>query len=140
MQSMLLSWAPNQVVSLERETAGNGVLPVSGIAWGGASGRPIKRVEVSLDGGRTWQDVTLRSDELPAPLPRGDDAKHAKQWSWVRWHGDIPLPDAVAKEGGEVTVVCRATDSAGQQQPDNMFVPSGYLYNGYHHTKLRLKA
>jgi DMSO/TMAO reductase YedYZ molybdopterin-dependent catalytic subunit len=72
-----------------------GPCALEGRAWSGHA--PIERVEVSVDGGRSWNDATL--GEAPSEFAwRG--------WSY-RW-------DARA---GEHELCCRATDAAGNTQP-----------------------
>ena len=71
---------------------------------------PIIRVEWSQDGGDTWSEA-----ELPGPQP---------QYSWARfefaWDG----------ETGERVIMTRATDTAGNTQPDRVpFNEKGYLFN-----------
>ena len=70
---------------------------LEGRAWSGWG--PIARVEVSVDGGRSWQDATL--DE-----PVGE-------FGWVRW--SYPWEDA---RPGEYVLCSRASDAAGNVQPD----------------------
>ncbi len=69
---------------------------IRGLAWSGA-GR-ITRVEVSVDGGETWQDAHR---ELPH-----------ERWLWQRWshlwHAENP---------GKYAILARATDEAGRVQP-----------------------
>jgi sulfane dehydrogenase subunit SoxC len=79
---------------------------LEGRAWSGWG--PIERVEVSTDGGETWADAEL--DE-----PVGDFGW--RRWSY-RW-------DEVAP--GEHELLCRATDGAGNTQPDE----GGWNYGGY---------
>jgi DMSO/TMAO reductase YedYZ molybdopterin-dependent catalytic subunit len=79
-----------------------------GKAWSGSA--PISRVEVSTDGGATWSDADLR------PGPPG-------AWSsWTfAWDADQP---------GEVELLCRATDEAGNVQPDEPeWNAGGYVNN-----------
>jgi sulfane dehydrogenase subunit SoxC len=71
---------------------------LSGRAWSGHG--PVTRVEVSTDGGRTWADAEVG----PAPSAY---AWHPWSFSW-----DPPVP-------GEYEVRCRATDAAGNVQPDD---------------------
>lgn len=66
--------------------------------WAFASSRDIVRVDVSVDGGRTW---------VQARLEREPDAK----WSWTLWEADADL----AKGEHEITV--RAWDDAGKRSP-----------------------
>jgi sulfane dehydrogenase subunit SoxC len=89
-----------------------------GRAWSGLA--PIERVEVSVDGGETWQDANL---DAPA-------AEHAwTPWSY-RWEPG---------EAGEYQLQCRATDGAGNGQPflpagaDN---PQGLANNGIHSVRV----
>ena len=70
----------------------------------------ISRVEWSVDSGRTW-----RNAELTTPQP---------DHSWVQFEFTW---DA---EAGEHTIMTRATDSAGNTQPDHVpFNEKGYLFN-----------
>jgi sulfane dehydrogenase subunit SoxC len=69
---------------------------IEGRAWSGAGS--IESVEVSEDGGATWQAAEVE----PAGGP------HA----WQRWTFEW-RPDAT----GEYELCCRAVDSAGHQQP-----------------------
>ncbi len=71
---------------------------------------PISRVEWSTDGGRTWHDAVLAT-----PQP---------DYSWVKFEFTW---DA---EAGEHTIMTRATDSAGNTQPNHVpFNEKGYLFN-----------
>jgi sulfite oxidase len=91
----------------------HGMLSLSGIAWAGE--REVARVEVSLDGGRTWRAATLSS--------------HGGSGAWRRWDLNIELGD----EPGALTIAVRATDDRGDTQPERSeWNPLGYLWNGYH--------
>lgn len=103
VNSLIVSPAPDARVEAGRK------LRVRGWAWSGSA--PILRVEVSIDGGRSWEDAQL--DAMPEP--------HA----WRGWSIDV-LP-AVA---GERTLLARAHDAAGQAQPDRPeWNVHGYGYN-----------
>lgn len=69
---------------------------LSGRAWSGLG--PIERVEVSVDGGATWDDARLG----PQPSP----------WAWRAWEWRWE-----AGEPGAHELCCRATDRAGNTQP-----------------------
>ena len=70
----------------------------------------IARVEWSADGGAVWNDA-----ELPGPQP---------QYSWARFEF------AWDAETGERVIMTRATDAAGNTQPDRVpFNEKGYLFN-----------
>jgi sulfane dehydrogenase subunit SoxC len=69
--------------------------PVSGVAWSGR-GR-ITRVEVSVDGGRSWQDATLQE-----PVLSRAHTRFSRMWEW---------------RGQEAVLLSRATDETGYVQP-----------------------
>jgi sulfane dehydrogenase subunit SoxC len=70
---------------------------IEGRAWSGQG--TVESVEVSSDGGDTWRPAALD----PASAP------HAwRRWTFA-WHPDGP---------GDYELCCRATDSAGNRQPD----------------------
>jgi DMSO/TMAO reductase YedYZ molybdopterin-dependent catalytic subunit len=83
-------------------------LPVGGIAMGGDQG--VARVEVSIDGGATWEDATLGRDE--------------GRYSFRRFDAEV----ALSMTGrGPRTLMSRCTNSAGQVQPMTPnWNPGGY--------------
>ena len=86
--------------------------PGSHRVWGYAQSPtgPIVRVEWSVDSGRTWSDSTVLEPQV--------------QYSWARFEF---MWDA---EPGEHVVMTRATDAAGNTQPDEIpFNEKGYLFN-----------
>ena len=82
----------------------------------------VTKVEVSVDGGKTWADAKV--DKLLSP------------GAWQRFRYDWKPADA-----GPVTVLSRATDSAGNVQPE-VSPPnrSGYFWNGWDRVKCEVKA
>ena len=68
---------------------------ISGLAWSGR-GR-VARVEVSCDGGGTWRDAALEGPVLSKAFTR-----FTLPWNW---------------DGGEATLLSRATDETGDVQP-----------------------
>src|SRR5215218_2666217 len=85
--------------------------PIAGIAFAGDRG--ISKVEVSIDGGNTWQSASIKD-----PLSRN---------SWVLW-----ALEWIPQNKGKYNIVVRATDKAGSIQTaeirDNY--PNGAT--GYH--------
>lgn len=69
---------------------------ITGAAW---SDGPVTRIEVSTDGGRTWQDGEFID-------PQG-------AWSWRRWRYRWQVPSAA----GDAVLMSRATDAKGRTQP-----------------------
>jgi DMSO/TMAO reductase YedYZ molybdopterin-dependent catalytic subunit len=88
---------------------------IGGIAFAGDRG--VKKVEVSMDGGLTWQQATLDP-------PISPDA-------WVFWK--LPWRPTIV---GTYTLVVRATDGQGQVQTGHYqsVVPGGV--KGYHKEKV----
>jgi DMSO/TMAO reductase YedYZ molybdopterin-dependent catalytic subunit len=81
---------------------------VRGFAWSPVG--QIRRVEVSLDRGATWQPAALREPNIPR--------------AWVRWDFEW---DA---RPGDYTILTRATDDKGNSQPSNIpWNAQGYGYN-----------
>ena len=74
-------------------------ITVEGWAWSGYGA--IARIEVAVDGGDTWTDAHL--------------GKPATAYSWAPWQCTVSLPPAA-----RVTLRSRATDSAGNTQPDTI--------------------
>jgi sulfane dehydrogenase subunit SoxC len=75
--------------------AGAGFYEVTGIAWTGRG--TITRVEISIDGGTTWEEAALQSPVLPRAHTRF-------RWPW-RW------------DGRETMLASRCTDDTGYTQP-----------------------
>ncbi len=81
-----------------------------------ATARAIVRVDVSMDGGRSWSQAELDHD---ADAP----------WSWTFWTATLDLA------AGEHELAVRAWDSAGQTQPaqaDDTWNFKGYLSAAWH--------
>ncbi|MED5618323.1 SorT family sulfite dehydrogenase catalytic subunit [Ideonella sp. BN130291] len=79
------------------EPAKAGRTMVTGVAFSGGS--PIKRVEVSVDGGRSWRDAKLVGPDLG-------------KYAWRQF----ALPVDLA--AGTHVIASRATDAAGNVQPE----------------------
>jgi DMSO/TMAO reductase YedYZ molybdopterin-dependent catalytic subunit len=100
-------------------TAEPGDITIRGVAWSGAA--PIVQVEVSIDG-TPWQSATLV----------GEPRRHSWQW----WELPAHLADPVG-----ISIRARATDRAGQTQPDMPhWNPLGYANNAIHQVHLAAAA
>ncbi len=85
-----------------------GGVAVHGAAWAGEA--DIVKVEVSTDGGASWNAAGL-----------GHDHAH---YAWRLWSYEWKA------KSGAYTILSRATDSQGRTQPATpVWNPSGYLYN-----------
>ncbi|KAL4939113.1 hypothetical protein BDV06DRAFT_231271 [Aspergillus oleicola] len=81
---------------------------VAGFAYSGG-GHPVRRVEVSLDGGQNWLYCIRRFPDRPI---RHDN----KFWTWVHWHVDVEIIQLA--QAKSITVRC--TDSAENTQPQDL--------------------
>jgi sulfane dehydrogenase subunit SoxC len=73
----------------------HGFYEIRGIAWSG--GGKITKVEVTVDGGKTWKDA-----EIQGPAYSKAYTRFVYPWSW---------------NGEEVTIASRCTDERGSTQP-----------------------
>ena len=84
----------------------SGSLPIAGVAFAGDRG--ISKVEVSTDGGSTWNQAELKTPKSP--------------YSWVLW-----AYEWTPTTNGNQTIIVRATDGSGQAQDstDSQPFPNG---------------
>jgi len=90
----------------------NSHVVVRGVAFD--SGYGIKKVELSFDGGKTWQEAKLKAD----------NGRYAYRGFY--------LPYKPTKYG-KVKIMARATNNLGQTQPfphEIKWNHGGYMYNG----------
>ena len=93
---------------------------IQGVAWAGEAN--VKSVEVSTDGGTSWQPAKLGSDQ--------------SRYAWRLWSFDWKAPKT-----GDYVFMSRATDSQGRTQPtEGVWNPSGYLYNAIDQVKIHVAA
>ncbi|KAK7282757.1 hypothetical protein RIF29_11788 [Crotalaria pallida] len=78
-----------------------------GYAYSGG-GRKVTRVEVTLDGGETWQVSTLDHQEKPN--------KYGKYWCWCFWSLEVEVLDLL----GAKEIAVRAWDEALNIQPEKL--------------------
>ena len=97
-----------------QKLAGPGWYELTGLAWSGQG--LIDRVEITLDGGRTWQDARLQQPRFPKAFTR-----FRLPWQW---------------DGKPAVIASRATDESGYVQPAKEELVavrgtnSGYHFNG----------
>jgi sulfite oxidase len=111
---------------LDGETVLGGKTTVRGWAVAGGD-RQVARVEISTDGGRSWQGAALQNG-----------AQNEESWGWTFW--TAPL-DLAALGKGEHEIVCRAFDSAAQTQPretSEVWNFKGYANNAWHRVRVRV--
>ena len=92
---------------------------VTGVAWTGTG--TVSQVEVSSDGGQTWQPARFTSE------PRAG--------TWRLWEADVAIRSA-----GEQRIRARATDSDGHTQPERASPnPAGYGNNSIHEVRVNAR-
>jgi hypothetical protein len=108
----------SRIDSPQAGTVSAGSVAIGGVAFAGDRG--IQRVELSLDGGQTWQATDL----LPPLSPL----------TWVFWR------TAATLQPGVTDLVVRATDGTGRLQTDQQTdtFPSGA--SGYHRIRLQVRG
>jgi sulfane dehydrogenase subunit SoxC len=72
-----------------------GSYEITGLAWSGGSA--IRKVEVSLDGGKTWKQAAIKGDAHPSAF-----TQFGLEWNW---------------NGEEALLQSRCTDDRGKVQP-----------------------
>ena len=88
---------------------------IAGVAFAGDRG--ISKVEVSVDGGNTWNEATLKPPHSP--------------YSWVLWAYEW-TPTAA----GTASIIVRATDGQGQLQDPTVVQPFPDGASGYSTTQI----
>lgn len=114
LNAVIWSPLPGKVLSA-------GAVDVAGWAMASA-GQMIARVEVSPDGGRTWVEAVL--------------SEEGTRWTWRFWSARVTLAP------GEHTIVARATDSAGNRQPekvDGLWNFKGYMNNAWYRVSVEVR-
>ena len=102
---------------LDGSSLKSGRITVHGVAWAGES--DIVKVDMSVDGGSTWN---------PATLGREQSRYAWRLWSYA-WNA----------KRGDYIIQSRATDSQVRVQPSEaMWNPSGYLYNAVDQVKIHV--
>ncbi|CAM6114483.1 unnamed protein product [Calypogeia fissa] len=97
---------------------------ISGYALTGG-GRGIERVDVSVDGGKTWTEATRLQGSGPYVA---DVDEQRQKWGWVLWE----LNTTLSLPGD---IVAKAVDSSGNVQPqdvNDIWNLRGVLNNSWH--------
>lgn len=97
--------APEQGAKFSRGEA----LTVTGYAYSGA-GKAVIRVDVSIDGGKTW----AQADITRASKMQG--VRSGRAWAWVQWRYFTVVPQDCPCPGQSI-ILCKAIDDQYNQQP-----------------------
>jgi sulfite oxidase len=96
----------------------SGNVTVTGVAFNDGRAK-ITQVEVSTDGGESWQNAEIKSPMSP--------------WAWHHFSAKGKLSK------GKNVIMCRATDALGRTQPMDGLTrwnPRGYEWNGVDHVEI----
>ena len=91
---------------------------IAGVAFAGDRG--VSKVEVSTDGGKTWQPAEIKPQLSP--------------YSWVLWHFEWSPTDS-----GSSRVLVRATDGNGVIQTVDVRTPIPSGASGYHYRVIEIE-
>ncbi|GMH06843.1 hypothetical protein Nepgr_008683 [Nepenthes gracilis] len=108
----------------------DGKMTVKGYAVSGG-GRGIERVDVSVDGGKTWVEA-LRYQKGDVPYI-ADDIRSDK-WAWVLFEANVDVLQ-------NAEIVAKAVDIAGNVQPENVediWNLRGILNTSWHKVHVRI--
>ncbi|XP_075055653.1 sulfite oxidase, mitochondrial [Mixophyes fleayi] len=124
VQSAITEPRPGETVTPDSD----GKVTVKGYAWSGG-GREIVRVDVSLDGGKTWKEAELT----------GTGQKDGQAWAWKLWKFEGTL----LSSDEELTIICKAVDSSYNVQPDTVapiWNLRGVLSNAWHRVRVTVNT
>lgn len=116
----------NSACSLSSAVQGKSI-NVAGYAYSGG-GREIVRVDISIDGGKTWDQADLVEDQI----------KGARAWCWKRWRYS-----GLKRDSGKTTILVKATDEAYNTQPESyeaIYNARGNLATAWHRVEIDSKA
>ncbi|CAD6189155.1 unnamed protein product [Caenorhabditis auriculariae] len=102
-------------------------IEVAGYAWSGG-GRGVIRVEISLDGGKTWQSADLEQD-------KEQDIEH--MWAWTIFRATVKIPEGA----DELQIIAKATDRSYNTQPETaagIWNVRGLLHNAWHRVPIKV--
>jgi sulfite oxidase len=104
----------------EGETVAAGPTRIQGYAIAG-EGTPVERVELSVDGGKTWTTANI--------------VERADPYAWCFWEVIVALSP------GDCQLIVRAWDASKQTQPEDvscLWNFKGYMNNAWHRVKIHV--
>ncbi|KAK4477316.1 hypothetical protein RD792_016533 [Penstemon davidsonii] len=107
-----------------------GKVTIKGYAVSGG-GRGIERVDVSIDGGKTWFEASKSQKATNTYI---SDGENSDKWAWV-------LFEAEADISRSTEIVAKAVDIAGNVQPENVEVIwnlRGILNTSWHRVHIEI--
>ncbi|KAI0831873.1 hypothetical protein BC628DRAFT_1310601 [Trametes gibbosa] len=114
LQSIICKPAHEECIEIPCESALEGTYTIQGFAFNGGGNR-IERVELSLDGGKTWRWCFRHF--LGSPLRHG-----SKYWAWLFWSCDVKLKELA----NAFEIIVRAQDNKKMYQPEHITCNAWY--------------
>ncbi|XP_073013528.1 sulfite oxidase-like [Typha latifolia] len=123
VQSAICSFKDEDVVK-------QGKVTIAGYAVSGG-GRGIERVDISVDGGKTWLEAH-RFQKTDVPYVSGDTS--SDKWAWVFFKAAVEI-------SGDAEIIAKAVDSSANVQPESIgaiWNLRGILNTSWHHICLQV--
>ncbi|TFY58429.1 hypothetical protein EVJ58_g6427 [Rhodofomes roseus] len=128
LQSAICKPAHDERIQLSDKNALEGTYTVEGYAF--SNGDRIERVELSLDGGKTWRWCFKHF--LKEPLRHG-----VKFWAWIFWSCEVKLQEMVNAQ----EIIVRACDSRKNYQPSEIsWNLMGMMNNSWYRVRPTIEA
>ncbi|KAL7280444.1 hypothetical protein ACG7TL_005374 [Trametes sanguinea] len=124
MQSIICKPAHEENIDIPDDAALQETYTVQGFAFNGGGNR-IERVELSIDGGRTWRWCFRRF--LDAPMRH-----RSKFWAWLFWSCEVTLQELV----DAFEIIVRAQDNKKMYQPERItWTLTGMMNNSWYRVR-----
>ncbi|KAI0819144.1 hypothetical protein BC628DRAFT_1404234 [Trametes gibbosa] len=108
LQSVIVKPTHDERIPLSEEGCLEKTYVVEGYAFSGGGDR-VERVELSLDGGKSWKYCFRRFTD--SPLRHGE-----KYWSWIFWSCEVSIEALIHA----YEIIVRAQDSRKNYQPEHI--------------------
>ncbi|XP_031095982.1 sulfite oxidase [Ipomoea triloba] len=108
-----------------------GKITIKGYAVSGG-GRGIERVDISIDGGKTWIEAS-KYQKTGIPYI-SDDESSTDKWAWVLFEAEVNVSHSAE-------IVAKAVDSSANVQPENVgdiWNLRGILNTSWHRVQVRV--
>lgn len=133
LNSVVCKPAHNQLIPIDGEANGrkglNRLIKVGGYAYHGG-GHLVQRVELSLDGGKTWKYCWRHLPDNP--LRHGN-----KYWTWLFWDCEVTLQELV----NAPELIVRAWDVFKNTQPEHItWNLTGMMNNAWYRVRPELET
>nr|GMC95327.1 sulfite oxidase [Ipomoea batatas] len=109
----------------------HGKITIKGYAVSGG-GRGIERVDISIDGGKTWIEAS-KYQKTGIPYI-SDDESSTDKWAWVLFEAEVNVSHSAE-------IVAKAVDSSANVQPENVgdiWNLRGILNTSWHRVQVRV--